>query len=153
VDNKEYQLEQKKLNETIKHIEDQTYYVWELIENKKNQFKEQTNATGDEIAYRQGKQEAELLSKAYDEPYFGRFDIVSDEFGPETFYIGKQGVKIETKTLLLLTGECPLLLFIITLLLENRSMITAKRFYHARHVFYHCLPRNLPGYANVFTNV
>lgn len=108
MDNREYQLEQKKLDDTIKHIEDQTYYVWELIENKKNQFKEQTNATGDEIAYRKGKQEAELLSKAYDEPYFGRFDIVSDEFGPETFYIGKQGVKDRNEDIVVVDWRMPI---------------------------------------------
>lgn len=34
----------------------------------------------------------------------------------------------------------------------NKYMITAKRFYHPCHLFYHPPPRNLPRYANTFTN-
>lgn len=33
------------------------------------------------------------------------------------------------------------------------QLITAKGIYHPRHVFYHCSPRNLPSYANIFTNI
>lgn len=93
LDNGEFQKEQLKLNETIENIKDRTYYVWETIESKKNQFKNGFNKTGDDIAYRVGKMEANTLNRALKEPYYGRFDTVSKEFGSETFYIGKQGVK------------------------------------------------------------
>jgi DNA helicase II / ATP-dependent DNA helicase PcrA len=108
LDNQEYQLEQKKLDDTIKNIEDRTYYVWELLENKKNQFKERTNTIGDEIAYQSGKKEANLLSKAYEEPYFGRFDIDSKDYGNETFYIGKQGVKNKDEDIVVVDWRMPI---------------------------------------------
>ncbi|MGX1901614.1 HelD family protein [Thermolongibacillus altinsuensis] len=108
MDKKELQLEQKKLDETIQKIEDQTYYIWELLERKNKLFKEGTNAAGDEIAYRTGIKDQELLKKAKEEPYFGRFDIVSDEEGEETFYIGKQGVRDKDGKIIVVDWRMPI---------------------------------------------
>ena len=68
--------EQKVLDNTIERIKDQTYYVWELIEKKKDDLKAGINSTGDEIAYRRGIQDRQLLKKAEKEPYFGSIDII-----------------------------------------------------------------------------
>lgn len=42
---------------------------------------------------------------------------------------------------------------IVEIVNREDRLITAKGFYHPRHLFYHCLPRNLPDYANIFTNI
>lgn len=39
LDNGEFKLEQKQLDETIEHIKDRSYYVWETIEKKKISLK------------------------------------------------------------------------------------------------------------------
>jgi DNA helicase II / ATP-dependent DNA helicase PcrA len=108
MDKKELQLEQKTLDETIQRIEDQTYYIWELLERKNTLLKERANLAGDEIAYRRGIKDQELLKKAIEEPYFGRFDIVSDEEGEETFYIGKQGVRDKDENLIVVDWRMPM---------------------------------------------
>jgi DNA helicase II / ATP-dependent DNA helicase PcrA len=92
VNSKEFELEKQNLKHTIEQIKNKEYYVHELVQNKKSEFKHQTNDPGDLISYRSGEHEKKLLSNALNEPYFGRFDIYSDEEGLETFYIGKQGV-------------------------------------------------------------
>ncbi|MEH7309383.1 UvrD-helicase domain-containing protein, partial [Neobacillus drentensis] len=100
--------EQKILDNTIKKIKDQSYFVWELLEGKKGNFKRGINDTGDEIAYRRGKLDRELLRKAEKEPYFGRFDITSEEDGKETFYIGKQGVRDQNENVVVVDWRMPI---------------------------------------------
>lgn len=75
---------------------------------KKDQFKNGINETGDDIAYRQGKMESETLVRALKEPYFGRFDTVSKDFGTETFYIGKQGVKNNLEEIVVVDWRMPI---------------------------------------------
>src|SRR5690606_7844065 len=87
---------------------DQTYYIWELLERKNTLLKEKASLTGDEIAYRRGIKDQELLKKAKEEPYFGRFDIVSEEEGEETFYIGKQGVRDKDENLIVVDWRMPI---------------------------------------------
>jgi predicted ATPase with chaperone activity len=41
---------------------------------------------------------------------------------------------------------------VIINLSPSELMNTAKIIYHPCHLFYHSPPRNLPGYANAFTN-
>jgi DNA helicase II / ATP-dependent DNA helicase PcrA len=100
--------EQKILDTTIKKIKDQSYFVWELLERQKGNFKRGINDTGDEIAYRRGKLDRELLRRAEKEPYFGRFDITSDDEGKETFYIGKQGVRDQNENVVVVDWRMPI---------------------------------------------
>ena len=90
---KELAKEQQVLTNTIERIKDQTFFVWELTEKKKADIREGNFSTGDDLVYRRGVLDQAILKSAEKEPYFGRFDIISDEEGPETFYIGKQGVR------------------------------------------------------------
>jgi DNA helicase II / ATP-dependent DNA helicase PcrA len=100
--------EQVILDETIDKIKNQTYYVWELLERKKSQFKQGTSYTGDEIVYKRGVMDKDLLRKAEREPYFGSFEIYSDEDGTEKFYIGKQGVRDRNENLIVVDWRMPI---------------------------------------------
>ncbi|WP_159462038.1 HelD family protein [Salirhabdus sp. Marseille-P4669] len=108
MDKREFQIEQEILDETIRRIEDRTYFVGELINKKKKQFQQNTNVTGDEVALEAGKKELSLLDKAIKEPYFGRIDIDSKDFGKEVFYIGKQGVKDSNDDVIVVDWRKPL---------------------------------------------
>ncbi|WP_243387619.1 HelD family protein [Bacillus kexueae] len=108
MDKEELKYEQDKLDNTIQKVEDQTYYIWELLEQKNNLFRSRTNLAGDEIAYRRGKKDQEILEKAKEEPYFGRFDIFSGEEGEETFYIGKQGIRDKNENLIVVDWRMPI---------------------------------------------
>ena len=81
VNTKELIKEQKVLDTTINRIKDQTYFITELLEKKKENMKTGNTASGDNIAYRRGARDQQLLKRAENEPYFGRFDIVSDGGG------------------------------------------------------------------------
>ena len=85
VNTKELQKEQSVLDTTIKRIKDQTYFISELLEKKRENMKIGNTATGDKIAYQRGARDQQLLKRAENEPYFGRFDIVSKEDGPKPF--------------------------------------------------------------------
>ena len=108
VNKKELQKEQKVLDTTIKRIKDQTYFITGLLENKKESMRTGNAATGDHIAYRRGVRDQQLLKRAENEPYFGRFDIVSEEEGAETFYIGKQGVRDHHENLIVVDWRMPI---------------------------------------------
>ncbi|WP_066255607.1 HelD family protein [Neobacillus drentensis] len=100
--------EQIVLENTINKIKDQTYYVWELLEKKKGNFNKGINDTGDDVAYRRGMLDKELLRKAEKEPFFGSFDINSEEEGNETFYIGKQGVRDQNENVIVVDWRMPI---------------------------------------------
>jgi DNA helicase II / ATP-dependent DNA helicase PcrA len=104
----EIQKEQNQLDKTIDHINNHTYYVWELTERKENQLKKGDISIGDDIAYRRSKLDQSLLEKAKNEPYFGRFDTYSNEEGKETFYIGKQGVRDKNENLIVVDWRMPM---------------------------------------------
>ncbi|MBT2679280.1 AAA family ATPase [Bacillus sp. ISL-35] len=108
MDQRDIKEEQKILDSTIGKIKDQTYYVWELLERKREQFKEHTNSTGDEVSFRRGINDNEILRKAIKEPYFGRFDIISNEEGEETFYIGKHGVRDKDENVIVVDWRMPI---------------------------------------------
>ncbi|MBB6451608.1 DNA helicase-2/ATP-dependent DNA helicase PcrA [Salirhabdus euzebyi] len=108
MEKKEFQSEQKKLDETIKHIENNTYLVGEYINKKTKQIQENINLVGDEVALRSGKKELSSLNKAKKEPYFGRIDINTNDFGKETFYIGKQGIKNRDDDIIVVDWRKPL---------------------------------------------
>ncbi|WP_394578762.1 HelD family protein [Cytobacillus firmus] len=108
MNSKELKEEQEVLDKTIQHIKDQSYYVWELLEKKQGNFKGGLNATGDIVAYRRGVKDKALLRRAEKEPFFGRFDIYSDEDGEETFYIGKQGVRDKDENLIVVDWRMPI---------------------------------------------
>ncbi|OLO26766.1 hypothetical protein BTR23_22025 [Alkalihalophilus pseudofirmus] len=91
-DKRELEIEQQHLEETITRIKDRTYYISDMIQDKSHHLKEKNNAVGDDVALRNSKAELDILNRALKEPFFGRFDIYSEEEGEETFYIGKQGV-------------------------------------------------------------
>ena len=108
VNTKELIKEQKVLDTTINRIKDQTYFITELLEKKKENMKTGNTASGDNIAYRRGARDQQLLKRAENEPYFGRFDIVSDEEGAETFYIGKQGVRDHHENIIVVDWRMPI---------------------------------------------
>ncbi|NNV06293.1 3'-5' exonuclease [Geobacillus sp. C56-T2] len=105
---KEFQQEQRKLDETIRRIEDQTYYIWEITERKKMLLRQGQGSAGDEIVYRRGVREQHILQKAKDEPYFGRMDIFSAEEGEETIYIGKQGIRDREENMIVVDWRMPI---------------------------------------------
>ncbi|WP_053217020.1 HelD family protein [Virgibacillus senegalensis] len=105
---KDFKTEQAMLDSTIKNIEDRKYYVWEQTENKRNNKKKRTSLPGDTIAYRNGKREMSLLDQAQRNPYFGRIDFNSEEYGVETHYIGKQGIKNIDEDIVVVDWRMPL---------------------------------------------
>jgi DNA helicase II / ATP-dependent DNA helicase PcrA len=108
VNSKELKEEQEVLDKTIKHIKDQSYYVWELLEKKQGNLKGGLNSTGDIVAYRRGAKDQELLRRAEKEPFFGRFDIYSEDDGEETLYIGKQGVRDRDENIIVVDWRMPI---------------------------------------------
>jgi DNA helicase IV len=70
VNTKELIKEQKVLDTTINRIKDQTYFITELLEKKKENMKTGNTATGDMIAYRRGARDQQLLKRAENEPLF-----------------------------------------------------------------------------------
>ena len=58
---KELIKEQKVLDTTINRIKDQTYFITELLEKKKENMKTGNTASGDNIAYRRGARDQQLL--------------------------------------------------------------------------------------------
>jgi DNA helicase II / ATP-dependent DNA helicase PcrA len=107
VDQKHFHQEQKKLDTTINRIEDQTFYIWELLDRKKQQFKEQTSFIGDSVSYKLGKSDKDKLGNAINQPYFGRIDIVEDGV-EETFYIGKHGVRDRDEQIIVVDWRMPM---------------------------------------------
>ena len=77
--------EQKVLDKTIERLKNHTY----LISHK-------------------GKENEKLLKNATKEPYFGQFEIHSDEEGHEVFYIGKQGIHDKNENMVVLDWRMPM---------------------------------------------
>ncbi|AZB41518.1 hypothetical protein CEF21_03960 [Bacillus sp. FJAT-42376] len=100
--------EQNVLDETIKHIKNQSYFIWELLEKKREQFSNRDNSPGDEIVYRRGTKDRALLRNAEKEPYFGRIDIIADDNEIETYYIGKQGIRDRAENVIVVDWRMPL---------------------------------------------
>lgn len=99
--------EQKNLDETIKRIEDQTYYIWELLDKKQQLIKSHSDSIGDTLSYKLGKSDQEKLKRAKAEPYFGRITMVEDGVS-ETFYIGKQGVRDKNEDIIVVDWRMPI---------------------------------------------
>jgi len=107
MDQKHFHQEQSILDTTINKIEDHTFYIWELLDRKKQQFKNQTSFIGDSVSYKLGKSDKSKLEKAINQPYFGRIDIVEGGV-KETFYIGKHGVRDKHEQIIVLDWRMPM---------------------------------------------
>jgi DNA helicase II / ATP-dependent DNA helicase PcrA len=99
MDKNEIKKEQSHLNEVIEKIEDHSYFIWELLDRKQDQF--------NKISYREGKSVQEQLQNAKKEPYFGRVDIIEDGI-KDTLYIGKQGVRNRNENLVVVDWRMPM---------------------------------------------
>ncbi|MCA1054308.1 ATP-binding domain-containing protein [Rossellomorea aquimaris] len=99
MDKNEVLKEQSQLDNVINKLEDQSYFIWELLDRKRGQLN--TNS------YKSGKSDQEQLSKTKSQPYFGRIDIHEDGTD-ETLYIGKQGVRDKDENLVVLDWRMPM---------------------------------------------
>ncbi|WP_102345875.1 HelD family protein [Bacillus sp. Marseille-P3661] len=104
----ELKKEQKLLYNTIERIKNQSYYVWELITRQKNKFNSGNYSLGDEVTYQRGKQDSKLLERAEKNPYFGSFEIVSEDGDIENYYIGKQGIKDNNENVVVVDWRMPI---------------------------------------------
>ncbi|MBD3107496.1 UvrD-helicase domain-containing protein [Bacillus sp. AGMB 02131] len=100
--------EQIHLDKTIQNIENQTYLVSELVESKREKMKSGHGEAGDQVVYKKGKEEQRLLQEAIKNPYFGKLEMVSKEYGDETFYIGKQGIRDEDENRIVIDWRMPI---------------------------------------------
>jgi DNA helicase II / ATP-dependent DNA helicase PcrA len=91
--------EQSQLDEVIKKLEDQSYFIWELLDRRQGLF--------NTISYKSGKSDQEQLTKTKSQPYFGRIDINEDGID-ETLYIGKQGVRDKDENLVVVDWRMPM---------------------------------------------
>lgn len=105
---KELHVEQKHLDETVEKIKERTNFVEDFLERKKALVRTNNNLPGDIEAYEQAINEKGILEHAIKEPYFGRFDVYSEENGKETFYIGRQGVYDKDEKILVVDWRKPI---------------------------------------------
>ncbi|MBH9966124.1 HelD family protein [[Bacillus] enclensis] len=99
MDKNEVTKEQSQLDEVIKKLENQSYFIWELLDRRQGQF--------NTISYKSGKSDQEQLTKTKSQPYFGRIDINEDGIN-ETLYIGKQGVRDMDENLVVIDWRMPM---------------------------------------------
>jgi DNA helicase II / ATP-dependent DNA helicase PcrA len=107
LDKRDFEIEQFNLDETIKRIKDQTYYVSDLVNRKSKLIKEGSAFLGDDVSYSKAKKDSEILSKAIKEPFFGRVDYLEDN-ELETIYIGKQGVNDKNENQIIVDWRRPI---------------------------------------------
>lgn len=106
--NKEdYKSEQVFLDSTIDNIDRHIYFIREILQNKNNSLRDGDKSPDNLVVYRSRRREMSTLDKVKSNPYFGRMDIESEE-GPETFYIGKQGIFDKEENIIVLDWRNPM---------------------------------------------
>lgn len=103
----EFSKEQLNLDQTIERIEQNKYFLSDLIIKKKVFFKTNESLPGDNIAISRHTIDIENLGQAIENPYFGKFEIKSGK-NQETYYIGKQGIRDMDENIVVVDWRMPI---------------------------------------------
>ena len=104
----ELKKEQLVLDQTINKIETNTYIISGMAGNIKKIIQRGESLPGDDIAYLKFTTDLDKLKLAKNHPYFGKFEIKSDDHDIETFYIGKQGIKDLDENIIVVDWRMPI---------------------------------------------
>lgn len=100
--------EQEVLDQTVDKIENQIYSLSKSITRRREKIRRGHQSVGDAFSLGNMDHRKYLLDQVLDKPYFGKLEIVSEEEGEETFYIGEQGVYDEKENMIIIDWRRPI---------------------------------------------